>query len=223
MDRLARSGILPTVNLGLLAILLMAGAAGHARWSTADAAEVGYRPRVEAQRRGPRAPVIPEGLIAGFEDGEMSATFGAGWQVATDSSAGGASVVEVTVVEGGADDSNMSLRVVGTIVPRPGEPAWAGPVFSPGRQQFARANLSAYEGISFWLRGDGAAMSVSIFSLSLRDSPSTLSLPTTDAWTEHRVAFPDFDMVDAAGINAISFSGVEPGDFEFQIDELRVW
>ncbi len=223
MDKLARTGILRIANLGLLAILLLAGIAGYARWDTAGAAETGHRSRVKAQRRGPRVPVIPDGLIAGFEDGEMSATFGAGWHIATDSSAGGASVAEVTVVEDGAADSSLSLRVVGTLTPRPGEPSWAGPVFSPGRRQFARANLSAYEGISFWLRGDGAQVAVGLFSLNLQDAPSRLLLPTTDAWTEHRVAFSDFDMVEADGINAISFSGAEPGDFEYQIDELRIW
>jgi len=224
MSALTKLDILRTLSLGLLAIFAASASGGLVSSGTANADEAGYRPWIAAPRqRAPRAPVIPDGLIAGFEDGEVASTVGAGWSISTDASAGGASVAEMTVVDGGAVGSSMSLRVAGTIVGRPGMPAWAGAVFSPGRREFGRANLSAYSGISFWVRGNGAPISVALFAQSLGQDPAQLLRPTTDVWTEHRMPFSDFQGVDAAGLKAISFSGADPGDFEFQIDELRVW
>ena len=166
---------------------------------------------------------MPEdGLIAGFEDGAVSASFGAGWVMNTDATAGGQSAAQMAAVDGGAADTSMSMRVKGKIVPGPGAAAWAGPVFFPGRQPYGAVDMSAYEGISFWVRGDGLPVSVVVFARSLSEDPARVFVPTTDAWTEHRLAFADFDGLNAKGLTAILFSGTEPGDFEFQLDELRV-
>jgi len=215
----------------LLAIFVVGAGVDHASLDIASADEAsveagraGHRTRVEAPpQRTSRPPVIPDGLIAGFEDGEIGASFGAGWTISTDASVGGGSTAEMAVVEGGADSSSMSLRVTGTIVRRSASAVWAGPVFSPGRREFVAANMSEHAGISFWVRGSGAPISVALFARSLGQDPAMLFRPTTDVWVEHRLAFSDFDGVDPAGLKAISFSGAEPGDFEFQIDELRVW
>jgi len=211
----------------LLAIFVVGAGVDHASLDIASADEAEravHRTRVEAPRqRASRSPVIPDGLIAGFENGEIGASFGAGWTISTDASIGGGSTAEMAVVDGGADNSSMSLRVTGRIVRRSGSEAWAGAVFSPGRREFVAANLSEHAGISFWVRGSGAPMSVAVFARSLGQEPVMLSRPTTDEWVEHRLAFSEFNGVDPAGLKAVSFSGVADGDFEFQIDEFRVW
>jgi hypothetical protein len=83
--------------------------------------------------------------------------------------------------------------------------------------------MSAHDGFSFWVRGDSPSISIMLFAQSLGQMPSLKSVPVTTEWTEHRLAFSDFAGVDAAGLLAILFSGADPGDFEFQIDEFRVW
>ena len=189
-----------------------------------EAARDDYRAEVEASMApAEQADVTEGGLITSFEDGEFDGSFGAGWMMSTDSMIGGASTAEMIIVEGGAVDTNMSMRVIGTIVSGAGPAMWAGPMFFPGVQQFAAADMSAHQGFSFWLRGDGASISIMLFAQSLGQVPSLKSVAVTSEWTEHRLAFSDFAEIDATGLQAILFSGAEPGDFEFHIDEFRVW
>lgn len=213
----------------LLATVVMAGMVGDFRFGGAIAEEVrlevGRVHRGEAlsgAQRGRRAAVPEDGLIAGFEDGAVSASFGVGWAMNTDATAGGRSTAEMAAVDGGAADTSMSMRVTGKIVLGPGPVAWAGPVFFPGRQPYGASDMSAHEGISFWARGDGQSVSVVVFARSLPEEPASVLVPTTDVWVEHRLAFADFAGLNPKGLTAILFSGNEPGDFEFQIDELRV-
>ena len=183
-----------------------------------EAARDDYRAEVEASMAlAEQADVTEGGLITSFEDGELDGSFGAGWMMSTDSMIGGASTAEMIIVEGGAVDTNMWMRVIGTIV------SGAGPMFFPGVQQFAAADMSAHHGFSFWLRGDGASISIMLFAQSLGQVPSLKSVAVTSEWTEHRLAFSDFAGIDATGLQAILFSGTEPSDFEFHIDEFRVW
>jgi len=183
-----------------------------------------YRAEVEASLApAERAEASEGGLITGFEDGEIGGSFGSGWMVSTDSMIGGASTAEMATVEGGATGTAMSLRVAGSIVSGGAPAMWAGPMFFPGMQQLAPADMSVYEGISFWARGDGTPISVMMFAQSLGQVPSMHLVPTTDAWVEHTLPFSDFAGVDATGLQAILFSGAQPGDFEFAIDEFRVW
>ncbi len=189
-----------------------------------EAARDDYRAEVEASKEpAEQAQVNEDGLITGFEDGEIGGSFGAGWMMSTDSMIGGSSTGEMSTVEGGAADTNMSMRVAGTIVSGAGPAAWAGPMFFPGIQQFAPADMSAHEGFSFWVRGDGATIAIMLFAQSLGQAPSLKIVPVTTEWTEHTLAFADFAGIEASGLQAILFSGTDPGDFAFQVDELRVW
>lgn len=232
MSALTDGSVLRHGGCVLLAIVVLAGTADDSRFGAATADEaklaverVGHSGEVvtPTPQRGRRAPVPEDGLIAGFEDGAISASFGAGWQVNNDADAGGKSEAEVAAVDGGADGSSMSMRVTGRIVPGDGPAAWAGPVFFPGPQPYGPVSMAGHEGISFWIRGDGSPVSVVIFARSLPQAPATVSVPTTETWIEHRLAFADFDGLGILALTAIMFSGIEPGDFEFQVDELRVW
>ena len=184
----------------------------------------GYRGEIAAAS-APAAPaeVTQDGLITGFDDGEIGGSFGAGWMMSTDSMIGGSSTAEMSTIEGGAADTGMSMRVAGRIVSGGSPAMWAGPMFFPGVQQFAPADMSAHEGFSFWVRGDVASVNIMLFAQSLGQVPSMKSVAVTPEWTAQTLRFDDFAGVDASGLQAILFSGAEPGDFEFQIDELRVW
>ena len=213
----------------LVLMIIAVGWAGGIHLGTAVAEEPraeigpGARPGEATAQRGQRVPAIEDGVIASFEDGAISATFGAGWAMNTDADAGGKSEAVMEPVAGGADGSGSSMRVSGKIVPWGGPGAWAGPIFFPGRRPYGAVDMSKYEGISFWVRGDGSPVSVVMFARSLREDPATALVSTTEEWTEHRLPFAAFDGVDSKGLTAIMFSGAEPGDFAFQIDELRVW
>jgi imidazolonepropionase-like amidohydrolase len=168
------------------------------------------------------AQVATDGMITGFEAGVIDGAFGSGWMVSTDAMVGGTSTADMTVVDGGADGTAMAMQVTGEIVGGSGPAMWAGPMFFPGAGQFAAADVSAHEGIGFWLRGDGAPISIMLFAQSLGQMPSLQIIPTTTEWTWHLLSFGDFAGVDPTGLQGVLFSGAQPGEFEFYIDEFQL-
>ena len=122
---------------------------------------------VAAMAPAAAAQVGNDGLITDFESGEIGGAFGAGWMVSTDSMMGGTSTAEMAIADGGAGGSARAMRVSGQINAGGGPAQWAGPMFFPGAGQFAPADLSAHEGIAFWVRVAGAPISMMLFAQSL--------------------------------------------------------
>lgn len=161
------------------------------------------------------------GLVSDFEDGTTSARFGAGWSISTDVMAGGKSTAETAVIDGGAEGSAKSLRIHGTISDAFAQ-AWAGAMFSPGKQIFQPANLSDKKELRFWTKGDGKTYRVFIFDEGKGFAPLTQTFIAGPDWRE--VVFPlsAFGGSDGKGIMAVIFGGgPAPGQFEFQIDNVR--
>src|SRR5262249_10231517 len=100
--------------------------------------------KAEAERlRKQPAPAGSEsGLISDFEEEKVSAKFGSGWSVSTDSMAGGKSRAEMKVAPEGTKGSRGSLLITGEISPDLSY-AWAGAMFSPGASMMSPANLSS--------------------------------------------------------------------------------
>lgn len=168
-----------------------------------------------------QAPAGSEsGVVSDFDDGTTATRFGSGWSVSNDAMAGGKSTAEMTVVDGGAEGSAKSLAIRGTISDA-FKQAWAGAMFSPGKQVFQPANLVPKKEIRFWAKGDGKTYRVFIFSESKGFAPLTQTFVAGAEWKEYVFPLAAFDGIDGRGIMALIFGGgPAPGPFTFQIDHV---
>ena len=132
-----------------------------------------------------QAPAGSEsGIVSDFDDGTTTTRFGAGWSVSNDAMAGGKSSAEMVVVDGGAEGSAKSLAIRGTISDA-FKQAWAGAMFSPGKQIFQPANLGAKKEVRFWAKGDGKTYRVFIFAESKGYAPLTQTFVAGAEWKEY--------------------------------------
>ena len=168
-----------------------------------------------------QAPAGSEsGLVSDFDDGTTTTRFGSGWSISNDAMAGGKSTAEMIVVDGGAEGSAKSLAVRGTISDA-FKQAWAGAMFSPGRQVFQPANLGAKKEIRFWAKGDGKTYRVFVFAQSKGFTPLTQPFVADAAWKEYVFPLATFNGIDGHDIMAVIFGGgPSPGSFAFQIDHV---
>ena len=167
-----------------------------------------------------QAPVGSEsGVVSDFDDGTTSTRFGSGWSISNDAMAGGKSVAEMAVVDGGAS-SAKSLAIRGTISDAFNQ-AWAGAMFTPGKQVFQPANLGDRKEVRFWAKGDGKTYRVFIFAESKGYVPLTQSFVAGSEWKEYVFPLSAFGGIDGRGIMALIFGGgPAPGAFAFQIDNV---
>jgi imidazolonepropionase-like amidohydrolase len=175
----------------------------------------------ETAQKPPVPPGLESGLISDFEGDKVTAAFGAGWVISTDSIMGGKSKAEMKLVAGGAQGSKGSLLMTGTDVTE--SPAnWAGAMFSPGAYVMAPANLSAWKSISFWAKGDAKKFACLIFAQHLGWIPAIQFFTAGPEWQEYSFPFKDFgvDGSDIMGI-FIGASGA-PGEFALQVDDVRL-
>ena len=160
-----------------------------------------------------------KGPVSNFDDGTTRAEFGTGWSVTTDKMAGGSSATEMKVVDGGANGTQKSLGVTGTIV-GPLPYAWGGVMFMPGSQPMQAVNLSAAKTIEFWAKGDGKTYRLMLFSQSKGMTPLIKTFVAGSEWAKIELPFSDFG-VDGSDILGIGFTGgPAAGTFSMQIDEV---
>ncbi|HJQ68872.1 MAG TPA: CIA30 family protein [Blastocatellia bacterium] len=179
--------------------------------------------RAEAARmRALPAPAGSEsGVVSDFEEEKPTAKFGSGWAVSTDSFAGGKSVAEMKIVEGGANGSRGSLLVTGETVPAFQFP-WAGAAFSPGDKPMSPANLSSKKEISFWAKGDGKTYRVMIMTKGGGFMPVSRNFVAGPEWKQYKMRLAQFGGMEGYDITNIMFAGgPAPGKFTFQIDDVR--
>lgn len=174
---------------------------------------------VEAAR--PAGPLPAGGKVSDFDDGKLTAAFGAGWGPSTDSIAGGNSTVEHAVVEGGAEGSRHALEIWGTT--RSGFTfPWAGMIFFPGDRPMAPVDLSAAKELVFWSKGDGKTYQVMLFAASLGRMPAQQSFTAGPEWTRHAIPLAQFGL-DGKDITGIFFGGGPATvDFRFRIDGVSL-
>jgi imidazolonepropionase-like amidohydrolase len=180
----------------------------------------------QAAAQAASAGAAPEGLedghISDFEDGQPSAAFGTAWTGNTDSFAGGSSTGEFAVVEGGAGGSSRSLRVAGTITDAVAF-AWSGVMWSPGAQPMQPADLSSMQGVRFSTKGDGGTYRILVFAQSRGMIPLERTFVAGAEWMEVSVPWTAFD-IDGSDVSAVLFvGGPTPGDFAFQVDDVRLY
>ncbi len=161
------------------------------------------------------------GMISDFENGKAEASFGAGWQISTDSIAGGNSVAQMEVAGPGAHDSKGALAVTGEIKTGFAYP-WAGAMFYPGSQPFGPIDASATPAIRFWGKGDGKPARLMIFTEAGGRIPASQDFTPTSEWKQYTFPLSDFH-ADGKGLQAILFTGsMTPGPFAFQIDDVQL-
>ncbi|HSS78654.1 MAG TPA: CIA30 family protein, partial [Thermoanaerobaculia bacterium] len=181
------------------------------------------RPKAPKNAEATAAPaqVPATGEISNFEDGTLKASFGSGWQDSTDKLAGGVSVVQKEVVAGGASGTAKSLAISGEVKAGFAFP-WSGMIFLPGAAPMAPANLSKFQGVSFWTKGDGRSYELMFFATRLGRMPAIKNFTAGPDWTQVTVPFGDLNL-DGSDIMGI-FVGGGPalGTFRFQVDEVRL-
>ncbi len=187
---------------------------------------VAYRAALESSVEQARAQALQlEGdgplLVSDFESGENSVRFGNPWVPTSDAEAGGNSEAVIEVVDGGADDSAYSLQVTGTLgeeFPFP----WSGTMFLPGAQPFGPADLSSRPQLTFWAKGDEGNYRVQLICQNSGQVPPEYSFELTDEWIQIGIDLGTVGGCDTAGIMAVIFSAMEPGEFQFQLDDVEL-
>lgn len=170
------------------------------------------------------APQMVDGaiLVSDFEDGTAASGLGSGWNETTDAMIGGASTVDLAVVEGGADGSAHALRITGDVAP--GAPvSWAGAILFPGARPMEPVDLSATRGLGFHARGAGAAFQVFVFTRGGGQAPAARPFAVREVWDEVFLPWEAFPGVDPAEITAIVIAaGPAPGPFELLVDGVML-
>jgi hypothetical protein len=134
---------------------------------------------------------------------------------------GGQSKSEFKITPGGAKDTKGSLLITGTIDAK-ATTRWGGATFYPGTVPMTPVNLSSKKGISFWARGDGKTYSIMIFAHSHGYVPIGRTFVAAEKWKEFHFKIADFEGCDGSDLMGVFFGGgADPGDFSFQIDEMR--
>jgi len=174
-----------------------------------------------ASKATPAPAGSESGLISDFEDGAVTAKFGVGWSVSTDTIAGGKSSAELKWIAPGASGSKGAMQISGTISDAFAY-AWAGAMFYPGSQPFDPSNLSSKKAIRFWIRGDGRPYRLMFFTKTGGYNPAMQSIEVGTDWKEITVPFSAFQ-TDGHDISGILFTaGGSPGTFQFAIDNVRL-
>lgn len=182
------------------------------------------RDRVARENAEPGlAPVtLPaDGRISLFTKEKLASPFGMGWSPTHDGMMGGASsaTLELLPVETGAPAAlAVNARVVKANFPYP----WAGLAFGPGARPMQPANLGAVKTIAFRVRGDGKRYALSMMSRGVT-IPATVHFTAGAEWKEVSVPLARFPGIDPALLTMIGFNaGPEPGDYRFEIADVRL-
>ena len=167
------------------------------------------------------AESIMAGPISDFDGPTITAAFGAGWQVSTDTLMGGKSQAAMQLVKPGAAGSAGALGITGTI--NPGSPfPWAGAMFFPSPTPMSPVDVSKFTEIVFHARGDGREYQVMVFATELGDSPATQAFVAAAEWREHVIPLKAFG-INGSNLRGLLFSaGASPGAFSIAIDQVRL-
>jgi imidazolonepropionase-like amidohydrolase len=177
------------------------------------------RRRASTEVTGPMPTTT--GIVSDFERAEVTADFGAGWQVSTDSFMGGKSTASMRIADGGANGTKRSLEITGTVAAGAPYP-WAGAMFFPAATPMAPVDLSRFREIVFWARGDGGEHQLMVFATRLGNIPANHAFTAGPEWREHVVPLATLSGIDGSDIKGILFSaGAKPGPFTLSIDEVR--
>lgn len=180
------------------------------------------REAVAAAARAAAAPA-PEvsGDVSDFESGKPDTKLGFGWVVSTDAFAGGKSVAQMNVVDGGANGSVKSLSITGTLDGGLSY-GWSGVMLLTGKAPMQAANLSSRKEIRFWAKGDGQRYTLMLFSESHGRQPLMQQFTVSAEWKEIVIPFSAYG-VDGRDVQGLAWTLTgTPGPFALQVDDVRL-
>ncbi|MEA2416005.1 MAG: hypothetical protein QOI58_2662 [Thermoanaerobaculia bacterium] len=175
--------------------------------------------RVEAAPVAAVVPNIGDGMISNFDSGETKPAFGFGWDVSTDSIAGGKSEAAISVVDGGANGTPKSLHIHADTKPGFMFP-WAGAMLLLGATPMQPVDLSSKSGLSFFAKGD-TDIRVMLFAASTGRIPRQTTVHAGADWTAITLPWIAFN-TDGKDVQMLVFCGPDKGVVDFAIDELRL-
>jgi hypothetical protein len=161
-----------------------------------------------------------------FEDGDRVAASGLAWGVISDAMQGGASRVQVAVVEAGVAGSRRALRISGVLAEKGYAGTW---VALDGSARIV--DVSAFSGIRMRARGKGDVL-VGLRGGAMPMANFMARHTLGDDWSQLVVPF---DSLLASGGTMATFDakevrwlGVQPppetkGEFAFEIDEVELY
>jgi len=189
-----------------------------------DAQLAGMRAAATAEVGGPPPPGAKGGIISLFDAADAigrapRSSFGTGWEPATDAPAG-RSTAALDVVRSGARGSPGALSVRGELRAG-GRPVYAGALFRATGADRVGVNLSAFDTLTFHVRGDGGTYTVYVYGIGPGPAAS-YQFRAGDNWSEIVVPFRQLGH-DGRGTRHILFAATgAPRRFAFQIDEVRL-
>jgi len=173
----------------------------------------------EAPAAAAVVPAIGDGMISNFDSGDTKPAFGTGWDVSTDSIAGGKSTATMDVVDGGANGTPKSLHIHADTKPGFMFP-WAGAMLMLGSTPMQAVDLSSKSGLSFFAKGD-TDIRVMLFAASSGRIPRQTTVHAGADWTAITIPWSAFT-VDGKDVQMVVFCGPDKGVVDFAIDELRL-
>jgi imidazolonepropionase-like amidohydrolase len=160
------------------------------------------------------------GKICNFDSGHYSPNFGFFFFEMSDKLMGGASSASMELASDGAEGTQGSLKINGEIDRNSPFP-WAGAAFFPSAMETSTANLSKWNTLSFWAKGESAEMMV-MFLLTDQQMPGFLVLPISKEWKRYEIEFTKLGSTNGKNIMAMVFGSNIPGKFAVQIDQVKL-
>jgi ABC-2 type transport system permease protein len=168
---------------------------------------------------GEPAPAIA--VLADFDNGSERTAYGNGMLASGDESQQGKSTASQKLVDGGARGSKAALQVIGEVRPGAQYPT-AGTFFFPtGEIMKASLDISAKKSLSFQVRGDGKQYTLMIFTAGSY-IPIMQPFSTGPDWQEVKMDLSRHVGADFKHVRGFGMVSMAMGEFQFQIDELRL-
>jgi hypothetical protein len=112
--------------------------------------------------------------------------WGGKWEVYGDTVSAYSKVFDNMVCDGlGANGSNCHAQVTGTVASN----SWGFGINCPLNANWSATDISMYDGLAFYYRGDGTAARVAFIQSDIPDSNFGCNIPDTTAWKLYQVPF----------------------------------
>jgi hypothetical protein len=132
-------------------------------------------------------PVAKTLLIDDFEDNDLEARSGLSWVVFSDDQLGGTSQARIGLTDGGAPGSRHALRFSGRTTEASERKIAA--VWVPVAREGLPEDLSAYDGIRFFARGEGQTFRAGLRRGRGRMANYTQAFTAPEEWTRIEVPY----------------------------------